>query len=64
MVEELKFDQHPMDPCVFLLRGPVAQENAHLVARDRVSVIPHATGPERAQLKRAGHAVRHPRSAR
>eukprot|EP00959_Pyramimonas_sp_CCMP1952_P431229 9031683-Pyramimonas_sp.AAC.1 len=51
MVEELEFDQHPMDPCVFLLRGPVTQENAHLVARDRVSVIPYATGSERAQLR-------------
>ncbi|CAK0795301.1 unnamed protein product [Prorocentrum cordatum] len=51
MLEELKFDQHPMDPCVFLLREPVTQENAGLVAKDRVSVIPYATGSESAQLR-------------
>ncbi|CAK0792131.1 unnamed protein product, partial [Prorocentrum cordatum] len=51
MLEELKFDQHPMDPCVFLLREPVTQENDGLVAKDRVSVIPYATGSESAQLR-------------
>eukprot|EP00959_Pyramimonas_sp_CCMP1952_P447741 9375475-Pyramimonas_sp.AAC.1 len=40
-----------MDPCVFLLREPVTQENACLVAKDRVSVIPYATGAESAQLR-------------
>ena len=58
MVEVLKFDQHPMDPRVFLPREPVTKENARLVARSRASVIPYATGPERAQLRGEPGALR------
>ncbi|CAK0881164.1 unnamed protein product [Prorocentrum cordatum] len=40
-----------MGPCAFLLREPVEKEIAHLVAGDRVSVIPCAAGPTSSQLR-------------
>ena len=40
MVEELKFDQHPMDPCVFWLREPSTTQHVGQSASDEFLVIP------------------------
>ena len=58
MVEELKFDQHPMDPRVFLLREPVTQDAQRLVHHEPASAIPFATKPENDQLRGEPGALR------
>ena len=46
MIEELKFEQHPMDPCIFMLRETVSPELKQYVSKDRVSVIPFSEGAQ------------------
>lgn len=44
LISDLGFEQHPMDPCVFMLREPVKPGQEHEMRDDKIANVPLEQG--------------------